>query len=161
MLCECVKNIAVLSSLAMVLFSGKLFLTQRKTKYYAMFWIGELARVYGKLTEVIGRDKPPLFACIGYTVEYICSATSNSSVTLRLNCNDFGGVTVLFYKNDGFPHRISGYYNVTLVSSTPVITTRTEVTAIFALNGSKVTCEESSNGITYSLIGNGYFYVQG
>lgn len=101
------------------------------------------------------------FACIGYTVEYICSATSNSSVTLRLNYNDFGGVTVFFYKNDGFPHRISGYYNVTLVSSTPVFTTRTEVTAIFALNGSKVTCEESSNGITYSLIGNGYFYVQG
>eukprot|EP00731_Ephydatia_muelleri_P020508 Em0013g235a len=55
---------------------------------------------------------------------------------------------------------MSGPYAVTLVSSTPVFTVRVVVTATLALNGSKVTCEESSNGVAYTQIGNGYFYVQ-
>ena len=113
------------------------------------------------LTKVIGHDQQlTLFACVGDTVEYICSATSTSSAILRLNGNDFSGVT-LFYKMDTIPSRMSGPYAVTLVSSTPVFTVRVVVTATLALNGSKVTCEESSNGVAYTQIGNGYFYVQG
>ncbi|KAL5471431.1 hypothetical protein EMCRGX_G029549 [Ephydatia muelleri] len=61
---------------------------------------------------------------------------------------------------DTIPSRMSGPYAVTLVSSTPVFTVRVVVTATLALNGSKVTCEESSNGVAYTQIGNGYFYVQ-
>ena len=110
---------------------------------------------------MIGHDQQlTLFACVGDTVEYICSATSTSSAILRLNGNDFRGVT-LFYKMDTIPSRMSGPYAVTLVSSTPVFTVRVVVTATLALNGSKVTCEESSNGVAYTQIGNGYFYVQG
>ena len=113
------------------------------------------------LTEVIGRDQPA-FACIGDTVAFICPATNTSSKILRLRSNDFGGVAVIFFINDSLPVRNPGnYYTVTLVSSSPRLTARAEVTATLALNGSKVSCEESRTGSTFTLIGNGYFIVQG
>ena len=105
-----------------------------------------------------GSDKP----CIGDSVSFICSAANPSTAILSLSSGDFGGVTVYFFLNDSHPVRTPGhYYTVTLVSSYPFFTVVAEVTATLALNGSKVTCEESENGVTFTLIGSGYLDVQG
>lgn len=95
--------------------------------------------------------------CVGDRVTFTCSASNNLTTQERWVGSNWGlGNQVVIAISDlSSVTQVRGSFNVSLVSTSPVLVTKVEVaSATLTLNGTTITCQETTNGAAFVDVGN-------
>ena len=92
--------------------------------------------------------------CLGDQVTFTCTASSNATTVLRWQSDGFGVIGPAYFSISDMASKSRVPYNLSLVTTTPVLVSKAMTVVVSSLNGTTISCAETNNGATYTDISN-------